>query len=76
MFDLEKELFIIQASQLKELAKNKKTIIMKNCSVFAKQIIQKLREGEKRYKLEKNSNVDESLIVIEKYETTKKNLLT
>lgn len=61
MFDSEKELFIIQASQLKELAKNKKTIVMKNCSVFAKQIIQKLREGEKRYKLEKNSNADELL---------------
>ena len=61
MFDLEKEIFIIQASQLKELAKNKKTIVMKNCTVFAKQIIQKIREGEEIYKKVKNANIDEGL---------------
>ena len=60
MFDLEKEIFIKQASQLIEFKKNKKTIVMKSCTVFSKQIIEQLREEEARYKLGKNIDVDES----------------
>ena len=60
MFDLEKEVFITKAEQLKDFKKNKKTIVMKNCTIFSKQIIEQLREEELRYKQGKNINIDET----------------
>ena len=60
MFDLEKDIFITKASQLKDFKKNKKSIVMKSCTVFSKQIIENLREEEARYKSGKNLNVDET----------------
>ena len=60
MFDLEKEIFITNAEQLKDFKKHKKTIVMKSCTIFSKQIIEQLREEEARYQLGKNIDVDES----------------
>ena len=60
MFDLEKEIFITKTDQLKDFKKHKKTIVMKNCTIFSKQIIEQLREEEARYKQGKNIDVDES----------------
>ena len=62
MFDLEKETFITNASGLKEFKKNKKTIVMRNCTTFSKQIIEQLREEEARYKQGKNSDINEPSI--------------
>ena len=61
MFDQEKEIFITKAEQLKEFKKNKKTIVMKSCTIFSKQIIEQLREEETRYQQGKNIDVDESI---------------
>ena len=60
MFDLEKEIFITKADQLKDFKKNKKTIVMKSCTIFSKQIIEQLREKELRYKQGKNIDIDET----------------
>lgn len=62
MFDLEKETFITNASEFKEFKKNKKTIVMRNCTTFSKQIIEQLREEEARYKQGKNSDINEPSI--------------
>ena len=60
MFDLEKDIFITKAKQLEEIRKNKKTIVMRNCTTFSKQIIEQLREEEERYRQGKNIDIDES----------------
>ena len=60
MFDLEKEIFITKVDQLKDFKKNKKTIVMKSCAIFSKQIIEQLREKELRYKQGKNIDIDET----------------
>ena len=60
MFDLEKDIFITKVDQLKDFKKNKKTIVMRNCTTFSKQIIEQLREEETRYKQGKNIDMDES----------------
>ena len=59
MFDPEKETFITKSEELKSFVTNKKTIVMKNYSDFAKQIIEILREEETRYKLGKNVDIKE-----------------
>ena len=61
MFDSEKEIFITKVDQLIDFKKNKKTIVMKNCTSFSKQIIEQLREEEARYKQGKNIDADESI---------------
>ena len=60
MFDLEKEIFITKNEELKRFISNKQTVVMKNFSSFAKQIIEQLREEEARYKLGKNIDIKDS----------------
>ena len=60
MFDPDGQIFITKAEQLKDFKNQNKTIVMKNCSVLAKQIVETLREEETRYKLGKNINIDNS----------------
>ena len=60
MFDPEKEEFITKTEDLKKYIVNKKTVVMKNFSTFAKQIIEQLREEETRYKLGKNIDIKDS----------------
>ena len=68
MFDPQLNLFITNIDEIKD----KKIIIMKNCSVFAKQIIEQIREEESRYKLGKNLNVgmDDGSDQLKKVDTT------
>ena len=61
MFDPDKQLFIINSEQLTSYLKQKKAIVMKNCTKFAKQIIEQIREEESRYKLGKNIDADDSV---------------
>ena len=59
MFDAEKNVFVLNAEELKEFVKNKKTIVMKSCTIFSKQIIELLREEESKYRLGKKVDVKE-----------------
>ena len=59
MFDPKLEVFLTNCDELRDFAKNKKTVVMKNCTVFSKQIIEQLREEETRYKLGKNLDIKE-----------------
>ena len=61
MFNPEKDNFIMKSEELKEFIDKKKTVIMKSCSIFSKQIIEQLREEEIRYKLGKNKDIDDEL---------------
>ena len=54
MFDAEKNVFILNAEELKEFVENKKTVVMKSCTIFSKQIIELLREEQLKYRLGKN----------------------
>ena len=57
MFDPTGEVFLTNSEELRAFAKSKKTIVMKNCTIFSKQIIEQLREEEARYKLGKNIEI-------------------
>ena len=59
MFDPKLEVFLTNCDELRNFAKNKKPVVMKNCTVFSKQIIEQLREEEARYKLGKNLDIKE-----------------
>ena len=58
MLDLDKNQFIINTDELIEVIKLKKLLIMRNCQYYAKHIIGRLREEEERYKLKKNTNLN------------------
>ena len=58
MLDLDKNQFIINTDELIEAIKLKKLLIMRNCQYYSKHIIGRLREEEERYKLKKNTNLN------------------
>ena len=57
LFDPNREMFIMNCEELKKYVKYNKTVVMKNVSTFAKQIIDQIREEELRYKLGKNVDI-------------------
>jgi hypothetical protein len=75
LFNLETGLFLTKTSELMEIIKQKKNLTMRNCSVYAKQMIELFREEEQRYKLGKNINIENNTnnnnIVLEESKTMK-----
>ena len=59
MFDPELLIFLTKTEELKKFVNNKKTVVMKNCTVLAKQIIEILRDEKSRYMLGKNINLSD-----------------
>ena len=55
MFDLNRELFIINSEQLSNYLKKGEVIIMKNCRSFVQHIIKLLKEGETIIDIEKKN---------------------
>ena len=58
IFDQSKNAFITNGKDLLNFVKQNKNLIMKNCTSYAKQMIELLREEEQRNKLGKNVNVN------------------
>jgi hypothetical protein len=58
IFDQSKNAFITNGKDLLSYVKQNKNLIMKNCTSYAKQMIELLREEEQRNKLGKNVNVN------------------
>ena len=58
IFDQEKNVFITEGIDLINYLKKNKNLTMKNCSAYARQMIELLREEEQRNKLGKNVNIN------------------
>ena len=58
IFDKEKNVFITEGNDLINYLKKNKNLTMKNCSAYARQMIELLREEEQRNNLGKNVNAN------------------